>query len=673
MAQDSLADLLHTTPAHLKKLREMGIHTITDLLHYFPRTLEETAVRRTMAELTTDTKVTLLGRLEFLRSERTRSGKRLFRAGLILEDGAIAVLWFRQPYALRNFTEGTRVFLIGKVKYDHQGYTLLNPEVHTRAGVHVGGLRAIYPESPPITSKWLREKLRPHLGFSKDIPDIVPPAVRQAEGLLPLYQAIQFLHAPRSTDEWTAARRSVAFTEVFGIQLRVMHAKAARHEATSNPYQFTFAPDTVKADIDALPFTLTFAQKKVLFHILSDFGRDRPAQRLVQGDVGAGKTVVALLAAAAMVRAGHQVALMAPTEILAKQHYRKALEFFDDSVHVALLTGSVPAAQKRKLKAALATGQVSVVVGTHALLTADTTFHSLGLAIIDEQHRFGVRQRARLAESGTHLVAMTATPIPRSLALTLYGDQDISVIDELPAGRLPIVTKVIADPRAHTQAVRFIADQIAKQRAIFWVCPLVDESDAIAAKNVLTQYELVRDQLLPDARVEFLHGRMKPDQKDDIMARFRAGEFDVLVSTSVIEVGVDIPHATVMVIENSERFGLSQLHQFRGRIGRNAMQSYCFLMVGKTEDSHKERLRAMEQSNDGFHLSEVDLRLRGAGDLYGTRQSGLPDLKCADLTDTPLLECARRHAESLIESDPTLARHPIQHAWVQAGEVFFSA
>jgi len=667
-----LKDVLKTTPSHLKKLEKMGIIRIKDLLEYFPRAIESTEIQSNFQNIVLGQKNTLTGKLCDVRIEKTPRGKKLGKAALVLDDGAtIEVVWFRIPYLLKNLRDETSVFLVGKVDRNYGKIQISNPELHLNRQVHVGGIRAIYSESPPITSKWLREKMAGLLSFQKEFNETLPSEILTTEKFLSKSEALAQIHAPVSAEKWQEARRRLAFEEIFEIQARVMKRKYEREQIAENPYKVSFDVEQVKADLETLPFTLTDAQKKVLWQILTDFAKDKSAHRLVQGDVGSGKTIVAFLAAAVMIRAGYQVAILAPTEILAQQHFAKADEFFQSrGMQAELLTGSVPAKQKRIIKTNLANGGIDILIGTHAILTEDTVFKHLGLAIIDEQHRFGVAQRAILAENKSHQVAMTATPIPRTLALTIYGDQDLSIIDELPAGRKTIITRVIADIRTEEKMNLFIDDQIEKQRQVFWVCPLVDESDKIEAKSVLQEYERIR-QVFHNRRVEFLHGKMKPKEKESVMSRFKNREFDILVSTSVIEVGVDIPASTVMVIENAERFGLSQLHQFRGRIGRNDMQSYCFLMCGKTEDKNKARLRAMEKHHEGQKLAEIDLQLRGMGEVYGTRQSGMPDFKVADLSNIALLESARHWAQQILSQDVGLTKYPGLKARIEMNEVYF--
>ena len=665
-----LKAIIRTTGHHLKKLEQLGIKSVRDLLEFYPRALEYADEVRTFRELKLNEKNTLYGNLCDFRGEKTTRGKKIWRAALVLDDNStIDCVWFVQPYQFKRDTADQPAWLIGKVTRNYGQIQISNPEVHLTANVHVGGLRAVYPESPPITSKWLREKIAGCLTLVKEFPEILPREIITSRDLISKSQAVNLIHQPATTDEWNKAHERLAFEEIFEIQVRVLREKFLRQQSSTNPYLVPLNPEAVKEDFKKLPFELTLAQKKVLYQIMQDFESQKVAHRLVQGDVGSGKTIVAILSAAAILRSGHQVAILAPTAILAQQHFANALKFFGTDVRCELLIGSTSAGNKNKIKTALRTGQINLLIGTHAILTEDTVFHNLGLAIIDEQHRFGVRQRAILSESNCHTVAMTATPIPRTLALTVYGDQDLSVIDQLPAGRKQIITRVIADQREKQKMEVFMDSEISKGHQIFWVCPLVDESDKIEAKSVTTEYERIR-QVFKNRKVEFLHGKMKPREKDTIMARFKAQEFDILVSTSVIEVGVDIPSATVMVIENSERFGLAQLHQFRGRIGRNSKQSYCFLMTNE-ETKHTTRLKSMEKHHSGQKLAEIDLELRGMGELYGTKQSGMPDFKCADLTDLQMLQDTRDWAIKILETDITLNKYPALKKRVEEGDVFF--
>ena len=691
MIHSPLSKIIRTTPSHLKKLEKMGIKTAYDLIHYFPRNIESTHIKTRFNEIVLGEKNTLSGTLYGIKKEKTRFGKMLTKAQLHLADKSkVDIIWFQTPYNLKSITTPIAIFCIGKVSRNYGKIQCTNPEVHFENNVHIGGIRPVYPESPPITSKWLREKIAPLLTLVTEVPEILPPFIIENEKLFSKIKALKKIHFPENKEEWIEAKKRLGFEEIFEIQLKVIQAKKQRELLHENFYKIQFLPEKLKEDFKKIPFSLTNAQKRSLKDILQDFEKDRPMHRLLQGDVGSGKTIVCFLSALQVAQKGFQVAILAPTEILAKQHYESALKFFtqfeaftsqantlfpeDQGLHsekIALLTGSTSEKNKKQIKQDLKTGKIKIIIGTHAILTEDTIFNKLGLAIIDEQHRFGVKQRTILSQNHTHTLSMTATPIPRSLALTIYGDQDISIIDEKPAGRKAIITRIIDNPKTKDLCIKFMEDQIIKGRQIFWVCPLVDESDKIEAKSVKEEFLNIQQNLFPKKRIGLLHGKMKPKEKEEIMHQFKTHQFDILVSTSVIEVGVDIPNATVMVIENSERFGLAQLHQFRGRIGRNDYQSYCFLMIGKTEDKNRERLKAMEKSNDGFYLSEVDLRLRGSGEIYGLKQSGIPDLKCADLNDLVLLKKARDYAQTVLTEDFNCTKYPLLQKHLQEQEVYF--
>ncbi len=672
-----LEKALRTTKSHLQKLAKLGINNVRDLLEYFPRNIESTEITSSILNIQLGAKNTVYGKLYDLRIEKTQRGKKIGQAVLILDDKSeIEVIWFHIPYLLKNISNGARVYLVGKISRRFGEIQISNPEIHLHKDVHIGRLRAIYSESPPLTSKWLREKITGLLPLANDFPEILPPQILNEFGFPRKNEAIRAIHAPQNAEEWQLARKRLSFEEIFEIQVRVLREKFFREKFTKNHYQVKIDAEAVKSDLATLPFELTFAQKKVLFQILKDFEKDRPAHRLVQGDVGSGKTVVAFLAAASQVRAGNQVVILAPTAILAQQHFRKALEFFrgiphGDKIRVELLIGATTAKNKKIIKRDLACGQIQVLIGTHAVLTEDTVFKKLGLAVIDEQHRFGVKQRDILAKNYSHVIAMTATPIPRTLALTIYGNQDLSVIDELPPGRKIVQTKIISTLKEKQFLNSFVRDQIEKKRQIFWVCPLVDESDKIEAKSVLQEYEKISREFFPDKKVEFLHGKLKPREKTSIMERFKNGEFDILVSTSVIEVGVDIPRATVMVIENAERFGLAQLHQFRGRIGRNDMQSYCFLVCGKPDDKSKIRLQALEKYHQGQKLAEIDLKIRGMGEIYGTKQAGMPNFKVADLSDLQMLQDTRDWALKILRENLSLDKYPTLKTRIENQKVYF--
>ena len=694
MLNYSLEKALKTTKSHILKLNKLGLATVEDLLKFYPRALESTEILTKMSQIELKKKNTLEGTLHYLEIETTRSRKKIAKALFTLEDGTdLEVVWFHIPYILKRLNLPRKIFLVGKVDRRYGELQISNPEIHTDINIHIGGIRPIYPESPPITSKWLREKISGCLNFLSSVKDPVPEKIRKTENMISKIKAMRDIHFPETSQDWQIAKNRLGFEEIFEIQLRVMKAKIEREASHENLHKAIFNAQQVKKDLKKIPFELTFDQKKTLWEILQDFEKDRQMARLLQGDVGSGKTIVGFMAALQMVRAGFQVAILAPTEILATQHYESAQKFLgvyeafkdkdefpgtllevegltEKTSSIELLTGSVTTKNKKIIKHDLKTGKIKLLIGTHAILTEDTIFNNLGFAIVDEQHRFGVKQRNILVENKAHILSMTATPIPRSLALTLYGDQDISIIKEKPAGRKEIITRILSDTQTETQCYRFIEDQIGKGRQIFWVCPLVDESEKIEAKSVKEEFVNITN-LFPNQKVGLLYGKMRPKEKAQIMQDFKDKKFDILVSTSVIEVGVDIPNATVMVIENSERFGLAQLHQFRGRIGRNNMQSYCFLKIGKPDHKNKERLKAMEKSNDGFYLSEVDLKLRGSGEVYGLKQSGLPDLKCVDMGNIELIQNARFWAESILREDISLKKYPLLKKVIEETAVYF--
>ncbi|RME51816.1 MAG: ATP-dependent DNA helicase RecG, partial [Caldilineae bacterium] len=483
---------------------------------------------------------------------------------------------------------------------------------------------------------------------------------REAHHFLPLDEATRQIHFPDSWESLEAARRRLAFDELLLIQLGVFKQRQLWKSRQGTPVQVN--RQVVDDFIHALPFPLTNAQRRVLDEILADLSAASPMSRLLQGDVGSGKTVVALAAMVAVIADGGQAAILAPTEILAEQHYhsmRALLEKagYTGKIAIRLLTGSTRATERQKILDGLADGRVHLLVGTHAIIQRDVSMHNLRLAVVDEQHRFGVEQRGLLRQKGTnpHMLVMSATPIPRTLALTLYGDLDLSIIDEMPPGRQEVKTRWLG-PQERERAYAFLRAQIEKGRQAFIICPLVEESDKIEAKSAIEEHQRLQTKIFPDLKLGLLHGRMSGKEKEAVMADFRDGKTHILVSTAVVEVGIDIPNASVILIEGANRFGLAQLHQFRGRVGRGQHQSYCLLLSDNTTDEARARLEVMERTSNGFELAEEDLKLRGPGDFFGTRQSGLPSLKLVKLSDTRLLEEARQVARTLFEDDPDLSK-----------------
>ena len=577
--------------------------------------------------------------------------------------------WFNQDYLVKMLKEGERVSLRGTVKHVPRGGVQLLPKGRPEPAIDtlsqalqdtdIRMLIPIYPLTGGVTNDWFRDKVKRFLPLLESVMDPLPPTLRAAHELLELPVALRELHAPSTADLLRAAQRRLGFEELLVIQLGSLQLKHAWRGRGGGAPAYPLVKESIQGFVASLPFKLTNAQRKAAYEILQDLERPLPMLRLLEGDVGSGKTIVAALGIFSVISQHGQAAVLAPTEILARQHAAGLTKLFAPlGKNVQLLVGSTPEKQRREIISGLAQGTINLLIGTHALLEDDVRFHALGLAIVDEQHRFGVKQRALLRRDGTpHLLAMTATPIPRTLALTIFGEQDLSILDELPPGRTPIRTKVVTS-RERPAATRFMEEQVKAGRQVFVICPLIDDSPSLEAKSVTTEYERLKE-VLPHLRIALLHGRMKPKEKDDVMGSFNRGDTDVLVSTAVVEVGIDVPNATVMAIEGAERFGLAQLHQFRGRVGRGAHASYCLLFTSSGVDATAvERLKAMEREQSGFALAELDLRLRGPGEVFGTRQSGIPDLKMASLFDAPLIHEARAAAESLLDTDPTLTKSP---------------
>jgi ATP-dependent DNA helicase RecG len=581
------------------------------------------------------------------------------------ETGTVRVIWFNQPYLAKRLSTGTRVALSGKVELFRGQKVFQSPEYEfLESGdlIHTGRLVPVYHRTEGLYLRQVRKVVKDVLDlYLPHIEDFLPEGVRAGVGLMGLSEAISQAHYPDSESYKDAARRRLAFDELFLIQLGVLSRKRDWREAQQG-ISLNAEPECLARFLASLPFELTSAQRRVLDEIRGDMAQDKPMSRLLQGEVGSGKTVVATAAMLLAVAGDCQAALMAPTEILAEQHFHNIRRLLGDhnagsrfKIVVELLTGG--SREKGDLHRRVAVGEIDILIGTHALIQKKVEFQRLGLVVVDEQHRFGVMQRAELRQKGTspHMLVMSATPIPRTLALTLYGDLDISLIDELPPGRKEIKTRWLS-PQRRGNGYEFVRKQIALGRQAFIICPLIEESENIEARAATAEYERLSQEIFPDLRLGLLHGRMSASETDDVMQRFRAGEIDILISTSVVEVGIDVPNVTVMLVEGAERFGLAQLHQFRGRVWRSSHQSYCLLLSENPSLEGAERLRLMEGTHDGFRLAEEDLRLRGPGEFFGTRQSGLPDLKMAQLSDVGLLELARSEAIRLFESDPQLGK-----------------
>lgn len=644
-----------------ERLDHVGVRTVRDLLLYFPRRHEDFASVTPIAWTRPGMRTTVRGhvyRIEQLRTSRKRMP--MARATVSDDSGQLTVVWFNQPYIAKQLHAGEQILLAGTIELNG-GLTMKNPDYErvSKDPTHAGRIVPIYPETRGLTSRWLRPKILPLLRMAERFEETLPQELVARRGLMGRATAIRQLHFPDSMELLEQARDRVAFEEIFVNQVAVQLAKRARkaHRARRIDFDETAA----RAFVAALPFKLTNAQRKAAWQILKDMSAPQPMNRLLEGDVGSGKTVVAAMAIHHVAQAGYQAMLLAPTEILARQHadvIQSLLSVF--KVEVGLLLGSTRPVARRSLLERVSDGSVTVVVGTHALLEEDVRFKALALAVIDEQHRFGVEQRlsVRQGELWPHFLSMTATPIPRTLGLTLFGDLDISVLDEMPPGRPPTVTRLVP-PEGREAAYAFIREEIGAGRQAFVICPLIQESDKLGVRSATEEVEKLRSAVFPELadRIGLLHGRMKPAEKEAIMSDFRQGKVAILVSTSVVEVGIDVPNATVMMIEGADRFGLAQLHQFRGRVRRGTQEAYCLLFTDVDDPETIRRLEAVVTHTSGFDLAEIDLKLRGMGDLHGLRQHG-HEFKIASLLDAVLISDAQDEAARLVERDPTLAGEP---------------
>jgi ATP-dependent DNA helicase RecG len=664
-------------------LERLNLATIRDALYYYPRDHIDYARKVNINELEAGETVTLVGRVKRFNCFSSPKNKKLTILEMVLQDqtGQIKLTRFFagnyyssrgwQEQQKRKYPAGTIVAAAGLVKKNKYGLNLDNPELEVLdsqgsliESAKIGRVVPVYPLTEGVVGDWVRQAVIAAIPYASQIKEPLPVAIRKQYGLMEVSEAIANIHFPKDSDTLATARRRLIFDEFFYLQLGFLQRRQAQKKLQNSAI---LAPTGQLIDnfYKILPFQLTGAQTRVINDILNDLQSSTPMNRLVQGDVGSGKTVVAVIAILAAIQSGYQAALMAPTEVLAEQHYRKLVSWFN-LLHlpVELLTGSTTAKKRRQIHAQLQTGELPLLVGTHALIQDPVNFNSLGLVVIDEQHRFGVQQRARLQQKGhsPHVLTMTATPIPRTLALTLHGDLDVSQIDELPPGRQKIHTTALT-AKERNQAYELIRREIAQGRQAYIVLPLIEESEKLDVRSAVEEYERLSETIFPEFQIGLLHGRMSSAEKDEALNAFRDNETQIIVSTTVIEVGVDVPNATVMMIENAERFGLSQLHQLRGRVGRGSHQSFCLLMSGSKTDVARQRLGVLEQSEDGFFISEMDMRLRGPGEVLGKRQSGLADFALASLVeDQEVLNLARDAAEKIILRDENLKRSPRMRA-----------
>jgi ATP-dependent DNA helicase RecG len=646
-------------------LAKLELYTLQDLLYHLPRRYEDRSQFRRIAHARPGEAATFAGKLITVDNITPRRGLTLTKAFLDDGSGALELVWYNQPYLkdrllkLRN----RRIVVYGVVKDTGWGLQMETPEWEDLEEndsmdglLHTNRIVPIYPLTEGIGQKQMRQILWNAIQYADLVPEILPREVRERVGLMPVADAIRQVHFPDRMDLITPARQRLVFEEFFVMQLGIGIKR--QQIAQERGIAMRIDEDRLMEKIrQIVPFELTNAQKRVIREIWDDMRRPHPMNRLLQGDVGSGKTIVAGAAILAAVDNQYQAAIMAPTEILAEQHYMVLHRLFQPlGITVELLVGRLTPRQRAQAYERIASGRGMVAVGTHALIQEGVSFARLGLAIVDEQHRFGVLQRAALRDKGIapHLLVMTATPIPRTLTLSLYGDLDVSIIDEMPPGRKPVKT-YWKFPEDRLKVYEGVRKLVAQGRQAYIICPLIEESEKLQVRAAEDLYEHLRKDVFPDLRVGLLHGRMKPAEKEAVMEAFRAGEIDVLVSTTVIEVGVDVPNAVAMIIEDAERFGLAQLHQLRGRVGRGEHQSYCVLIADPKTDEGKARMEIMTRTNNGFLIAEEDLRIRGPGEIYGTRQSGMPSFRVADLVkDMHLLEVARQEAFRLLERDPDL-------------------
>lgn len=665
-------------PKGSDRLAKLGLQTVRDVLFYYPRDHIDYGRQVPIKELVAGETVTIVGKIKRCSCFNSPKNKKLTILEIIIKDatGQIKITRFFASIRFSNsgwqnqqknlYPVGAVIAASGLVKKNKYGMTLDNPELEvldreggTIESMKIGRVVPVYPLTEGVGADLVRKAVIGSLPVVEKIHDPLPTAFLDKYQLINLQYAIANIHFPNDRDCLSAARRRLVFDELFYLQLGLLKRRQ-EHRQIKTSAVLTATGKLIEEFYKLLPFDLTNAQKRVISEILIDLQKPEPMNRLVQGDVGAGKTVVAVVAMLAAIQAGYQAALMAPTEVLAEQHYQKLVGWFN-LLHlpVELLTGSTKTAKRREIHAQLETGELPVLVGTHALIQDAVSFQKLGLVVIDEQHRFGVQQRARLQQKGEspHVLTMTATPIPRTLALTLHGDLDVSQLDEMPPGRQPIQTTTLTG-RQRKKAHDLMRREVAQGRQVYVILPLVEESEKLDVKSAVEEHQKLAE-IFSECLVGLLHGRMTSSQKEEAINNFRENKTQILVSTTVVEVGVDVPNATVILIENAERFGLSQLHQLRGRVGRGSHRSYCLLIRGAGSNDAIERLQVLEQSQDGFFIAEMDMRLRGPGQVLGTKQSGLPDFALASLVeDREVLELARVAAEEIIEKDESLNDWP---------------
>jgi ATP-dependent DNA helicase RecG len=651
-------------PTYGRRLKKLEIETIGDLLYHFPFRYIDYSLISPIARIQPGETVSIKGEIISIKNEYTRRGKKIQKAVLKDETGTINIVWFNQPFLVRTLKVGLKVNFSGKVGWFDRKVALVSPEYEIRkkgVSIHTGRLVPVYHETYGLSSKWLRSRIAPLIkSLAPTVKDFLPTPIFKKHDLLALNKAFQQIHFPKTKKQANEARKRFAFEEMFLTQLAALKRKK-NWQKQKLAYQFTIDQEKILKFAQNLPFELTLAQKRALREIFADLGKKTPMNRLLEGDVGSGKTVVAAAAIFVAYLNGVQSALMAPTEILANQHFKTLNQLLTPlGLKIGLLTGSQKETESNLPSDSESKAGFDLIIGTHALIHKRAKFKKLGLAIIDEQHRFGVEQRAKLIHQGKtpHVLTMTATPIPRTIALTLYGDLDLSVLDEMPPGRQKVKTWVVP-PQKRIPAYQWIRKQVKETKnQAFIVCPLIEESQhetLQTVKAVTTEFEKLKKKIFPDLKLGLLHGRLKSKEKKAILEKFKAGKLNILVSTPVVEVGIDIPQATIMMIEAAERFGLAQLHQLRGRVGRSNQQAYCLLFSEQLSRKTLKRLKALQRINIGMKLAEFDLQLRGPGEIYGTQQHGFIQLKIASFSDLPLIKKTKKAA---VETMAKISAYP---------------
>ena len=673
-----LSHILTIKKPTLAKLERLGISTVRDMLYHFPHRYEDYSAILAIDALASEEKCTIEGTITDITAGRTWKKKMLLTEATLTDNtGQIRLVWFNQRFVSQSLETGMTIRVSGKVSHDREGLLMQNPafERSSRDATHTGRLVPVYPETAGLTSRFFRWQLTGIFQKLSDFPDPIPADILERLHLPSLKQALFYIHFPADTTHELLARKRFAFDEMLSVQLKALQVKALFETAKAQPLPFD--ETVVKKFVSSLPFTLTNAQRKAGYEILRDMERPQPMNRLLNGDVGSGKTIVAGLASFVTAENGCQTAILAPTEVLARQHFESFSTLFQNTGHgVALFTSSYrildgQSTTRPTLLKAIRAGIPKIIIGTHALLQQDVSFEKLALIVVDEQHRFGVSQRARLQELSfesidgsqelvPHFLSMTATPIPRTMTLAFFGNLDLSLLDELPKNRKPIITKIGSTERDRQKIYEFIRSEITKGRQVFVILPLVEESLAITdVKAAVVEHQRLTETVFPHLSIGLLHGRLKAKEKESVMRDFKEKKYDILVATAVVEVGIDVPNASIIMIEEAERFGLAQLHQFRGRVGRGEHQSYCFLLPGKSSGEYNERLKVLEKSGSGFDIAEADLALRGPGAFFGSRQSGLPDIAMENLTNMKLITIARDEAKRILVTDPLLKKHPL--------------